>query len=551
MRFEAFVGFLERIRATTSRNEKVSIAASLLGSLRPREIRPAIYLMRGTVFPAHDQRELNVGWSTLWRAISKLSAYGDEELIELYKRAGDLGLLAERAMLKRKVAPLHVREIELEDVYDTLVRVATLTGPSSAEHKERHILGLLGQVSPPEAKYVVKIVAGEMRYGLREGLLEEAIAKAFGAPLALIRRANMLTSDLGFVAETASKSVEELERLNIRLFRPVKHMLAEPSDTLEGAISYHGGKVAIEPKYDGCRLQVHKGGKEAKIYSRRLEDVTRSFPELVSELVSIPHDFIIDGEAVYWKDGRPGPFQYLVRRLRRKEDIDRVVRMYPSMFFAFDILYLDGASLVDRTYEERRKILEGVIPDGRHIACSERFTFTNLDEARRLFERSLEMGYEGLMIKDLESTYKPGRRGKHWFKYKEALETLDLVVVMAEYGHGARAGLLSDYTFAAWDENHAELVPVGKAYSGLTDAEILDMTRRLRRLAVKEVGTRVYLEPKIVMEVAFGDVQRSPRYPIGLALRFPRIKAIRDDLGLEDVDTVKRIRQIYEKLHGR
>lgn len=551
MKFGKFVDFLERIGETASKKAKVSIAAELLRSLGPERSQRAVYLMRGGIFPAYDQRELNVGWSTLWKIIESLSAYEEEELSGFYKETGDLGLTAEKALDKRRMAPLRTEEVELDDVYDALVRVANLTGPSSTGKRERYLLGLLGQASPVEAKYIVKIMTGEMRYGFQEGLLEEAIAECSDVPLELVRRANMLTSDLGFVARTAGESPDDLKRLDVEPFRPVRHMLAESAATIEEAIEHHSGEVSIEWKYDGARLQVHKLKGKVKIYTRRLEDVTRSFPELLPELASIPHDLIVDGEAVYWKDGKPGAFQYLIRRLRRKRDIRRMARTYQSKFFAFDILYLDGGSLVDEAYANRREILERVVPRGERVTCSERFEFSSIRHTRDLFRKGLGFGYEGLMIKDLRSAYEPGKRGKHWFKYKEALETLDLAVIIAEYGHGSRAGLLSDYTFGAWSDDRTRLVPVGKAYSGLTDDEILEMTGRLKRLAIKEIGTRVHVKPEVVMEVAFGDVQRSPRYPSGLALRFPRIKAIRDDLDLEGVDGVGKLRRIYERLRRK
>lgn len=545
MRFVDFVDFLDRIGATKSKNAKVSIASELLRNLEPKELSAAVYLMRGRVFPIYDQRELNIGWSTIWGVISRLSRIQPDSLARILKETGDLGLMSERALTKKKLTLLHTREIDLTYVYKELRRMANLTGPGSTRQRARSLLGILGNVSPIESRYIVRIIVGEMRYGFQEGLLEEAISNAFDVPLGLVRRANMLTSDLGSVAEMARESPDGLRELGIEPFRPVRHMLAEPASSIEEALNYHNRKVSIEWKYDGCRLQVHKARKKVGIYSRKLEDVTGSFPEMLSEFSRIEHDFVIDGEAIHWDRGKPGAFQYLIRRLRRKRDIDKMARKYPSKFFAFDILFLDGVQLIDEPYAKRREILETAIPSGQFVTCSERFEYESVEKTMSLFRSGLDLGYEGLVIKNLDSTYKPGKRGRHWFKYKEALETLDLVVLMAEYGHGSRAGLLSDYTFGAWNRERIELIPVGKAYSGLTDDGFEEMTKRLSTITIREAGTRVYVKPQVVMEVAFGDIQKSPRYSSGFALRFPRIKAIRYDLGLDDVDSVQRIEQIY------
>ncbi|MFQ6085668.1 MAG: ATP-dependent DNA ligase [Candidatus Bathyarchaeia archaeon] len=545
MRFVDFVDFLDRIGATKSKNAKVSIASELLRNLEPKELSAAVYLMRGRVFSIYDQRELNIGWSTIWGVISRLSRIQPDSLARILKETGDLGLMSERALTKKKLTLLHTREIDLTYVYKELRRMANLTGPGSTRQRARSLLGILGNVSPIESRYIVRIIVGEMRYGFQEGLLEEAISNAFDVPLGLVRRANMLTSDLGSVAEMARESPDGLRELGIEPFRPVRHMLAEPASSIEEALNYHNRKVSIEWKYDGCRLQVHKARKKVGIYSRKLEDVTGSFPEMLSEFSRIEHDFVIDGEAIHWDRGKPGAFQYLIRRLRRKRDIDKMARKYPSKFFAFDILFLDGVQLIDEPYAKRREILETAIPSGQFVTCSERFEYESVEKTMSLFRSGLDLGYEGLVIKNLDSTYKPGKRGRHWFKYKEALETLDLVVLMAEYGHGSRAGLLSDYTFGAWNRERIELIPVGKAYSGLTDDGFEEMTKRLSTITIREAGTRVYVKPQVVMEVAFGDIQKSPRYSSGFALRFPRIKAIRYDLGLDDVDSVQRIEQIY------
>ncbi|MDG6991489.1 MAG: ATP-dependent DNA ligase, partial [Nitrososphaerota archaeon] len=377
--------------------------------------------------------------------------------------------------------------------------------------------------------------------GMVSGLLEEAIADALDLPADVAARAHMVLGDIGTFARAAADG--EAAGVKITPFRPVNFMLAEPCATSKEIAEHFGRLVYAEYKYDGIRAQVHKSKGSVRVYSRRLEEVTASFPEVVTALSAAKGDFILDGEAVPFAQGRPLPFQLLQRRLRRMEDFQGAASRAPIVYFAFDILYLNGEETVDLPLSERRRLLAGVV-SGTSAKTAETFDVTTEEDVATAFRRSRDLGYEGLVVKDPGSPYGMGKRGSGWVKLKEELDTLDVVIVAAEYGHGKRAGVISDYTFAVRDGD--ELKTVGKAYSGLTDKEIEEMTRRLKEITVKDFGYRRQVKPEIVVEVAFDSVQKSGRHDGGYALRFPRIKRIRTDKGLGDVDDLAKVEKIFQ-----
>ncbi|HDJ05008.1 MAG TPA: ATP-dependent DNA ligase, partial [Candidatus Bathyarchaeota archaeon] len=416
------------------------------------------------------------------------------------------------------------------------------------ERKDRLVESLLGRASPVEAKYLVKIMIGEMRTGFQEGLMELAVSRAFSTPLELVQKASMLTGDIGEVAYLLKEHGEAaLSKLGLRLMRPLKPMLAQMAESPREAIEEHGGETAFEYKLDGARIQIHKVGEKVKVFSRRLTDVTDSLPEIVQAVREgvKAHEAVLEGEVIaVGRDGHPLPFQHLMRRFRRVYEIEKMLREIPVKLYLFDLLYVDGESLIDEPYLERRNRLSRVVEG---IPLTEQLVTGNPAEAERFFRKALEEGHEGLMAKRLDSPYKPGVRGKHWLKIKEPLEPLDLVITAAEYGYGRRHGWLSDYYLAARDEETGEFLVVGKTFKGLTDQEIIEMTERLKRLAIMEEGNRVVVKPEIVVEVAYNEIQKSPKYKCGMALRFARITRIRDDKSPEEVDTIQKVRKIYEK----
>jgi len=349
---------------------------------------------------------------------------------------------------------------------------------------------------------------------------------------------------LGYIGETATLATKnELYKATLQIFRPTTFMLAETMETAADIAQYYQKKVYAEFKYDGIRAQVHKADAKVRVYSRRLEDISWSFPDLVQAILKIPNTIVLDGEILPFKDNNPLPFQELQRRIRKKSPTKEIMEELPVVYKCFDILYLDGKVLIEKSLLQRRRFLRNLkLPD--KIQLSQTATVSSAETLQKVFEASKKLGYEGLVVKDPTSPYWPGRRGKYWVKLKKELDTLDVVIVAAEFGHGKRAGTISDYTFAVRD--NAEFRVVGKAYSGLSDEEINYMTERVKALLVQDFGYRMLVKPEIILEVAFDAIQKSDRHDSGYALRFPRIKRIRLDKNVDEIDILQRVQAIYE-----
>ena len=551
MRFRDLAYLCERLEATTKRNLMISMVADFLRRLDKEEIEPAISMMLGRPFPKWDPRKLDVSWATLSRVIQRLTGASWSDLSVAFRNTGDLGAAAKIIFENRKMqrqTTLFEKPLSILEVRNVLEAVAEASGHGSRERKERLIESLLGRALPIEVKYLIKIMVGEMRTGLQEGLMEAAVSKAFSIPLKKIQVASMLTGD---VAETAALCAKEgpdsLLKLKFKIFRPVKPMLAQMAEDPEEALKEHGGKTAFEYKLDGARIQIHKSGGKVRIFSRRLTDVTKSLPdivEIVRQRVKLD-EAILEGEVIaVGKNGNPLPFQHLMRRFRRVYSIERMIEEIPVELYLFDIIYMNGESLISLPYVERRRKLEEAVSG---IFLTKQLITSNSKEAEHFLEEAINEGHEGLMAKRLNSPYIPGIRGKHWLKVKRTLEPLDLVIVAAEYGTGRRHEWLSDYYLAARDEETGEFLTIGKTFKGLTDREIEEMTKRLKQIAVEERGHVVIVKPQIVVEVAYNEIQKSPKYKSGMALRFARITRIRDDKGPEEADTIQRVRQIYEQ----
>jgi DNA ligase-1 len=358
----------------------------------------------------------------------------------------------------------------------------------------------------------------------------------------------MFTGDIGEVAAICKKQgAEGISRLSFKVFRPIKPMLAQMAENSDEVLKEYGGKTAFEYKLDGARIQIHKFRNEVRIFSRRLTDVTESLPEVVQQVHREikAEEAILEGEVIaVGQDGNPLPFQHLMRRFRRVYDIQTMVREIPVKLYLFDAIYLDGESLISLPYFQRRQRLKET---AGNIPLTEQIVTEDLKEAERFLRKAVDEGHEGLMAKRLDGPYAPGVRGKHWFKIKEILEPLDLVIVAAEYGYGRRRRWLSDYYLAARDEESSELLTLGKTFKGLTDQEMEEMTQRLLKIALRQEGHRVDVQPSIVVEVAYNEIQESPTYKCGMALRFARITRIREDKSPEEADTIQRVRRIYEK----
>lgn len=531
---------LKRVRGTRSKNDKVRILAEYLKPLTPEDAKVAARIASGRASERGSKDEAQVGYSTLLGVLREVTGANEGDVSRIYLRHGDLGEVAEELLAEKKEQPLFSEPLKLSDLEDAFARLRSLKGQGSSVARKGTVKSLVLRATPLEGKYVVKVLTGEMRTGLVSGLLEEAIAAAFGLSKEESARAHMIIGDPGDLAEHAARG--DAGQIRIQPFRPVNFMLAEPMATAAEIAQHFGGLAYAECKYDGVRAQAHKSEGKVRIYSRRLEDVTSGFPEVVEALGKTTGEFILDGEIVPFSEGHPLPFQLLQRRLRRMENFDEAARKAPVTYFAFDLLLRNGKETIGLPLSKRRSMLSRLV-QGTAVRMAESTDVASEEDVEAAFRRSRASGYEGLVVKDPDSPYAMGKRGKGWVKLKEELDTLDVVIVAAEYGHGKRAGVISDYTFAVRDGDR--LRTIGKAYSGLTDAEIDEMTRRLKEITVKDHGYRREVKPEIVVEVAFDSIQRSDRHDSGYALRFPRIKRIRTDKGVTDIDTIEKVERVF------
>jgi DNA ligase 1 len=565
----------EAIAATTKKLQKVAIVAAYFNSRSVDEAAISAVFLSGRAFPAWEETTLQVGGRSLWQIVAELAGLSGGDLTAAYRRHGDLGAVAGEVLPERAGQGLTVLEAG-----ESFRQIAAAHGPAA---KAALVRDLLSQATPLEAKYLVKTMTGDLRIGIKESLVEEAIAKAYSfsgsdekeilkEELQKVQRANMLLGDIGETLRLAA--ARKLAEAKMRMFHPLGFMLASPIESAEEGLSYFTD-AAVEDKYDGIRAQAHVSGDVVKFFSRTRDEITESFPELPDALAGLPQDAILDGEIVAWDyaEQRARPFSVLQQRLGRKKVSDKMLREIPVAYLVFDVLYAETELMIDQPLRERAQILDQLLAQttnhrGHRVAQrnttqgkltfgdeEERFVAQVLrapvfraasaEQVEKLFSAAQARGNEGLMIKELASPYTPGKRGKSWLKMKRELATLDVVVTAAEYGHGKRIGVLSDYTFAVWDGD--KLVNIGKAYSGLTDAEIAEMTQWFLDHTIEDQGFRRVVEPKIVLEVAFNNMMRSDRHESGYALRFPRIVRLRPDKLAEEADTIQRARDIYDK----
>jgi len=549
--FKSLSELLEKVEATKKRLEIIDLTANYLKTLAVEEIEPATNMMVGRAFPKYSQKSMEVSWSTLTQVFERISQFDWNLWGQAMTRTGDIGsatkVVLEKAKAKKQTQ-LTAQTLTILEVRRSLEAISQASGAGSRNKKERLITALLSQATPVEAKYLVKIFTGEMRTGLQEGLMEQAVAKAFNVPLHQVQHAGMVLGDLGEVSfALKAEGAAGLEKVGFTVFRPVNLMLAQTAQTVEEALMEQGGKSAFEYKYDGARVQIHVQNGAVQVFSRRLTDVTESLPEIIESVKCNlkVQSAIVEGEVVSLDSaGYPIAFQHLMRRFKRVRDVPGMAKRIPLTLYLFDILFLEGHSLITLPYSQRRQILA---ENAGEIPLSKRLVTEKVDKAGSFLKEAIAAGHEGLMAKKLDSPYTPGRRGKKWLKIKTILEPLDLAITAAEYGYGRRKGWLSDYYLAARDPATGGFLDVGKTFKGLTDAEIVEMTKRLKDSVILEGGHRVTVIPKIVVEVAYNEIQRSPKYKSKMALRFARISRVRDDKTPQEADTIDKVREIYEK----
>ena len=546
--------------ATTKKLEKAARLGSYFHTLDDRDLARAARYFAGHQFPLSDVRTTNVGTSTLRDALSEATGITVEELRPRYVRLGDSGEVAYEAVLEVKGESARPA-ITLQETEALIERLSEMRGTKS---KKNLLAEVLARTTPLEAKYLVKLLVGDLRIGLKEGLVEDSIARAFNQPLAKISLANMLLGDIGETAVRARH--DELQHVSMRLFHPLKFMLATAAADLSDIARTMPAEFFVEDKFDGIRAQAHvqaaddealkpasavtvENGKRIALYSRTMDEITHRFPELFAPLSSLTEDVILDGEIVPARDGLILPFSELQKRLGRKTVGEELLSNIPVVFIVYDILYGEGRVLIDEPLSTRRSLLERLVPRTGTIRLSEAKRFEDVAALDEEFDAARSRGNEGLMVKDPRSAYKPGRRGREWLKLKRAIATLDVVVTAVEVGHGKRRHLLSDYTFAVRrSEEDPELLNVGKAYSGLTDVELAELTEWFKAHTLQEFahGRVRVVEPKIILEVTFDRVQPSPRHKSGYALRFPRILRLRNDKTVDEIDTLETVRKLAE-----
>jgi DNA ligase-1 len=513
MLLQDLVGTSTAVGEASGRLAKIGLLADLLRHLAPEEIEIAIGFLSGEP----RQGRMGIGYSTISAA--------------------------------KDVAASDTPALQLHDVDDVFTQLAAIKGSGSAAARHQRLRDLLTRATRVEQDFIVRLLFGELRQGALEGVLVEAVAKASGIAAPTVRRAAMMAGALAPVARAALVNGETgLSSFGVQLFQPVQPMLAQPASDMTDALDQLQRDVSLEWKLDGARIQVHKSGDQVRVFSRNLRDVTAAVPEVVDAIRSLDvRDLIADGEVIALRPGgSPHPFQVTMQRFGRKLDVERLRAEVPLTPFFFDCLYADGASLIDIAQEARTARLDAVAPS----LVVPRLVRPTHDAAARFLEETLNRGHEGLMVKALAAGYAAGRRGQQWLKIKIA-RTLDLVILAAEWGHGRRTGWLSNLHLGARDPAHGGFVMLGKTFKGLTDEMLAWQTERLRALEISHDRYTVYVKPELVVEIAFNEVQESPQYPGGLALRFARVKGYRHDKPAAEADTIDTVRDIYLRSIGR
>ncbi len=560
--FREFAETCQAIEKISSTIDTTSRVADLLKKVDVEELPIATHFIMSEVFPAWSGEQLGIGTSLLYVSLSKASGMPVKSIESLIRTTGDIGdtaLLILKEKRKNQVTFSSFFEeqpdLSITEVHNRFKIASEASGKGSQDIKIKNLQFLFNSSTPREAKYISRLALEELRIGVGEGVVRDAIAKAFSVPVDVVEHAFMVTNDLGIVAATAKEGgVEALEYLGIEINRPIKMMLSQISPDIVADIK-EMKEAAIEWKFDGARVQVHKAGNSVTLFSRKLENVTNSLPDLVEIIRKHvkAESAILDGEAVAVdEDGKPRAFQEILKRFRRKYDVEEKALGIPIQLNLFDIMYLNGKTLIDLPLIERRKALESCVEssveDSKSICVDKQVITGDLELIEQIYRDALEAGHEGVMVKNPNSFYSPGKRGKNWLKKKPLMETLDLVIVGAEWGFGRRANLIGSYTVACYDPETLRYLQVGKVGTGLTDDQLKELTEMLSGLMEGgEAGGVFAIRPKIVLEIAFEEIQKSPNYDSGFALRFPRFIRIRDDKDPEEADTIQRIGKVYSQ----
>lgn len=561
---ELFANTCEKLAQESSSLNKIQIISeSLMQITSESELKLFCVYLTGVIYPAYVQKTINVGQAFIRDAVIKLLGISKDKWSEAYNQFGELGETTAYLMqqFEKNINPNSVTVSLLDETIDPVVNNSTqplslsefesyceqLNQNSSSHAKVAIIAELLNRLSPVEAKYATKLLSGRMRIGVQEATVEDAIAKTYEVEKKTVKKMNFYLGDIGEVAVRCK--IKNFDNIVFKLFHPIKAMLASAEVDIDEIFKRMGGNVWLEYKYDGIRAHIHKEGDKVQIFTRDQKNITMQFPEVAESMKQYPHNFLIDGEIVPFRDGKIQAFADLQKRLGRKEKLDEAVRDNPTTFVAYDFLYLDGEVLFDLPLRERRELLYKIFTD--RMMFSAQSIVSTPKEFTEFFLQSKSEGREGLMVKNPDSKYESGKRGIHWLKYKQTLDPLDVVVLSAEYGEGKNAKYLSNYTFGVWDAQHENLIPVGRVYSGATEEDLKYFTEFMPTIAKEKIDRGFLLEPKVIFEVAFENIQKSERYSSGFAVRFPRILRIRtNDKPLDEINTIIDVQKAWDKLNS-
>lgn len=548
MKYEELVNVYEALNATTKRLEKTEILSNFLETVDSELLPPVTLMCLGKVFPSWSEEEQGIGDKLIMKAVADVAGVSVLEVENKVRDKGDIGAASEVLVKNKKQMTFFSQPLTIEFVFNNLRKLTTISGNRSTSRKISIILELLSSASAVESKYICRTIVEQLRIGVGEGIIRDGIAGAFSIDKEIVDRASMLTNDLGLVAKVAKEEGKEgLQKLNLTPGKPVKLMLAQLSEGIDISIN-EMGLALCETKYDGIRCQIHKHNGEVTLFTRRLENITKAIPEIVEAIeIAFPDsDFIAEGEIIATRNGEPLSFQHILHRVRRKYNIEETMENIPVELYLYDLLYYKEP-LIDNPIKTRREILENIVNTTEMIHLSKLVLCSpeNIDDAKELFEESISGGHEGIMIKNAYEPYIPGIRGKKMLKYKAEPENLDVVVIGGTKGIGKRGEFIGSYLIALQDEDE-NLKPIAQVGTGLSDEQLEDLTQKMEEYKISQKGTKITVEPKIIFEVAYSEIVKSPEYEAGYSLRFPVVKRIREDKGLKDIDTVERLESMYK-----
>lgn len=549
--YEKLVEVYEKISSTSSRLEKQDIIADFLMYIKETDADityDITLLLQGKIFPPWSDKEMGISTQLIIKALSNLLGESTKSIENKLAEVGDMGEISEELIKNNKQVTFFKVPLTVKKVLSNLRKTESITGSKSQNKKINYLLELYTSASPLEAKYITRTITERLRIGVGEGTLVEAIAQAYNMDKEIIDRAYMLSNDLGEVASRAQESIESVKSLTITPGKPIKPMLAQLSPGIKESIT-EMKKVICETKYDGIRVQIHHYNNKTKIFTRRLENVTNALPEVVEYIEeALPSkDFIVEGEVIATKDNKPISFQYILQRVKRKYDIDKMREKIPLKVFLFDVLYYDKPT-AELPIIQRRQLLEEIVTTSKNVELSTMKIVSqeNYTEAEKLFTWSIDEGHEGIMFKDVTSPYSPGKRGKNMLKYKPLRETLDCVITGGTYGKGKRAKFFGSYLLSLLDEKTGEYKTLVHAATGMDDDLLASLTKRMEKLIISKSEQNVLFKPKVILEIAYSEIVESNEYESGYSLRFPAIKGVRDDIGLDEVDTLSKLHQMID-----